>query len=81
MSILVSTGLVESVVRYCCMCMAVFYILVTFATKEMVDLRLRSYFMAPASEPKLTKSEEVQEAIRGLKVSKAPGPNVSRTGL
>jgi len=30
--------------------------------------------MAPASEPKLTNSEEVQEAIRGLKVSKAPGP-------
>ena len=51
------------------------------AVIEMVDLGLRSYFMAPASEPKLTKSEEVQEAIRGLKVSKAPGPNVSRTGL
>jgi hypothetical protein len=31
--------------------------------------------MAPAGEPKLTDPEEVQEAIRGLKVSKAPGPN------
>ena len=31
--------------------------------------------MAPVSEPKLTNPEEVQEAIRGLKVSKAPGPN------
>jgi len=31
--------------------------------------------MAPASEPKLTNPEEVQEAIRGLNVSKAPGPN------
>jgi len=31
--------------------------------------------MAPASEPTLTKPEEVQEAIRGLKVSQAPGPN------
>ena len=41
----------------------------------MVELGLRSYFMAPASEPKLTNPEEVQEAIRGLKVSKAPVPN------
>jgi hypothetical protein len=31
--------------------------------------------MKPAGEPKLTNPEEVQEAIRGLKVSKAPGPN------
>ena len=45
------------------------------AVTEMVDVALRSYFMAPASEPKLTNLEEVQEAIRGLKVSKAPGPN------
>jgi hypothetical protein len=36
---------------------------------------LRFYFMAPASETKLTNPEEVQEAIRGRKVSKAPGPN------
>ena len=42
---------------------------------EMVDAALRSYFMIPASEPKLTNPEEVQEAIRGLKVSKAPCPN------
>jgi hypothetical protein len=45
------------------------------AVIEMVDVALRSYFMTPASEPKLTNPEEVQEAIRGLKVSKAPGPN------
>jgi hypothetical protein len=31
--------------------------------------------LTPASEPKLTNPEEVQEAIRGLKVSKAPDPN------
>jgi hypothetical protein len=31
--------------------------------------------MAPANEPKLTKPEEVQEAIRGIRISKAPGPN------
>jgi len=42
---------------------------------EKVDVALRSYLMTSASEPKLTNPEEVQEAIRGLKVSKAPGPN------
>jgi len=31
MSILVSTGLAESVVRYCCLCMVMFYNLITFA--------------------------------------------------
>jgi len=41
----------------------------------MVDVALRSYFLTPASEPKLTNPDEVQEAIRGLKVNKAPGPN------
>jgi len=42
---------------------------------EVVDLALRSYFMTPANEPKLTNPEEVQDAIRGLNVSKALGPN------
>jgi hypothetical protein len=41
----------------------------------MVDVALESYFLTPASEPKLTTPEEVHEAIRGLKYSKAPGPN------
>jgi hypothetical protein len=45
------------------------------AVIEMVDVALRSYLLTPASQPKLTNPEEVQEAIRGLKVSKAPGPN------
>jgi hypothetical protein len=45
------------------------------AVIETVNVGLRSYFMAPASEPMLTNPEEVQEAIRGLRVSKAPGPN------
>ena len=45
------------------------------AVIQMVDLGLRSYLIAPASEPKLTKPEGVQEAIRDLKVSKAPSPN------
>jgi len=45
------------------------------AVIEMVDVALRSYFLIPASEPKLTDPDEVHEAIRGLKVGKAPGPN------
>jgi len=39
MSILVSAGLVESVVRYCCLCMVVFYNLVTFAMQENIEKR------------------------------------------
>jgi hypothetical protein len=39
---------------------------------DVVDVALRSYFLAPASKPNLTTPEEVQEAIRGLK---APRPN------
>jgi len=36
---------------------------------------LRSYFLSPASEPQLTTPDEAHNAIRGLKVSKAPGLN------
>jgi len=45
------------------------------AVIEMVDVALRSYFLTPASEPKLTNPDEVHEAIRGFKANKAPGPN------
>ena len=45
------------------------------AVIELVDVALRSHLMSPASKPNLTNPEEFQEAIRGLKVSKAPGPN------
>ena len=44
------------------------------AVIEMVDVALRSYFISPASEPQLTTPDEVHEAIKSLKVSKAPGP-------
>ena len=39
MSILVSTGLVEPVVRYCCLCTVVFSNLVTFAMQEKIEQR------------------------------------------
>jgi hypothetical protein len=42
---------------------------------EMVDVALESHFQKPASEPKLTGPEEVHEAIKGLKLGKAAGPN------
>ena len=45
------------------------------AVIEKADMALRSYFKTPAGKPTLTNPEKVQEAIRGLKVSKAPGPN------
>jgi hypothetical protein len=41
----------------------------------MVNVTLESYFQTPASEPKFIDPEEVHEAIRGLKLGKAPGPN------
>ena len=46
------------------------------AVIEMFDVALRSYFLSCASEPQLTTLDEIHEAIRGLIVSKAPGPNV-----
>jgi len=44
------------------------------AVIETVEVALKSYFLSPASEPQLTTLDEVHEAIRGIKVSKAPGP-------
>jgi hypothetical protein len=38
----------------------------------VVNEAMRAYSFAPASEPKLTNPMEVQDAIRGLKVGKAP---------
>ena len=37
MSILVSAGLFESVMHYCCLCMVVFYNLVTFVMQENIE--------------------------------------------
>jgi hypothetical protein len=41
----------------------------------MVNEAMRAYDYPPASEPKLTSFSEVLQAIRGLKVGKASGPN------
>ena len=39
MSLLVATGLVESVVRYCCLGMVMYYNVVTFAMQENIEQR------------------------------------------
>ena len=46
MPILVSTGLVESVVHYCCLCVVVFYKLVTFAMQEDIEQKYAIKFCA-----------------------------------
>jgi hypothetical protein len=46
----------------------------------MVDVTLMSYFLTVASKPKLTNSDEVKEAVRCLKFSKAPTLPVSEQG-
>ena len=53
MSLFASTGLVKSVVRYCCLCMVVFYHLVTFAMQENIEQRYAIKFCV-----KLNKSTE-----------------------
>jgi hypothetical protein len=50
------------------------------AVIEMVDVTLRSYFLTLADEPKLTTPDEVQEAIKGLKVARLLAQTVYRTG-
>jgi hypothetical protein len=45
------------------------------AVIEVVDEALQAYPFAAASEPKLTNPVEAQDAILGLKVGTAPGPN------
>ena len=47
----VSTGLVASVVRYCCLCTVVFYNLVTFAMQENIEQR---YCSVQEEKEKLT---------------------------
>jgi hypothetical protein len=44
------------------------------AFTEMVDVEMRAYEYASASEPTLTTPSEVIKAIKGLKVGRAPAP-------
>ena len=45
------------------------------AVIEVVNEAMRAYSFALASRPKLTNPTEGEDAIRGLKVGKTPGPD------
>jgi hypothetical protein len=45
------------------------------AFTELVDVEIRAYEYAPASELALTTPSEVIKAMRGFMAGKAPGPN------
>jgi hypothetical protein len=49
------------------------------AVIETVDVVLKSYFQAPASEPKLTNPDEVHDAIRGSRSARLLAQMVYRT--
>jgi hypothetical protein len=48
---------------------------VTAYNRSISAVAVKSYFLTPAREPKLTKPVVVHKAIRGLKVVKPPGSN------
>jgi len=45
------------------------------AVIEVVNKAMRACSFAPANEPKISNFTEVHDAIRGVKVGNAPGPN------
>jgi len=51
------------------------HLYVPYVYIRCVDVMLLSYFLTPASEPKLTNTSEVHEVIQGLNFGKAPDPN------
>ena len=61
-SILVSTGLVESVVRYCCLCMVVFYNLVTFVMQENIEQRYAIKFCVKLNKSAIEMFASLTEA-------------------
>jgi len=62
MSILFSAGLVEPVVRYCCLCMVVFYNLVTFAMQENIEQQYAIKFCVKLSKSATETFASVTEA-------------------
>jgi len=79
MSILVSTGLVESVVRYCRLCMVAFYNLVTFAMQKNIKQRYTIKFCVKLNKSATETFDSLTEAygdatlsrtISGTKLSK-----------
>jgi len=69
-SILVSTGLVESVVCYCCLCMVVFYNLVTFAMQENIEQRYAIKFCVKLNKSATETSASLTEAYGDATLSR-----------
>ena len=70
MSILVSAGLVTSVVRYCCSCMVVFYNLVTFAMQENIEQRYAIKFCVKLNKSATETSDSLTEAYGDATLSR-----------
>ena len=70
MSLLVSTGLVESAVRYCCLCMVVFYRLVTFAMQENIEQRYAIKFCVKLNKSATETFTSLTEAYEDATLSR-----------
>jgi len=70
MSILVSAGLVESFMRYCCLCMVVFYNLVTFAMQENIEQRYAIKFCVKLNKFATETFASLTEARGGATLSR-----------
>jgi len=70
MSLLVSTGLVESVMRYCCLCMVVFYQLVMFAMQENIAQRYAIKFCVKLNKSATETFASLTEAYGDVTVSR-----------
>jgi len=70
MSILVSTGLVESVVRYCCLCMVVLYNLVTFVMQKNIEQRYAIKFCVKLNKSATETFASLTEAHRDATLSR-----------
>ena len=70
MSVLVSTGLVEPAVRYCCLCMVVFSNLVTFAMPENIEQRYAIKFCVKLNKSATETFDSLTEAYGDATLSR-----------
>ena len=70
MSILVSTGLVKSVMCYCCLCMVVFYNLALFAMQENIEPQYAIKFCVNLNKPATETFASLTEAYGDAALSR-----------
>jgi len=70
MSILFSTGLVEAVVRYCCLCMVMFSNLVKFVMQENIEQRYAIKFCVKLNISATEIFSSLTEAYGGVTLSR-----------